>query len=82
MATIDATTAETGAAVASKIAIAAQNGGAAVALFGGLTMVELAAFGGLIVAILGYVTNTLINWYYKSQHLKLARKNATQMYDE
>lgn len=82
MATIETVTAEAGNAVASKIAIVAQNGGATVAIFGGLTNVELAAYGGLVIAFIGFVTNTIITWYFKNEHLKLARKNATAVYDE
>jgi hypothetical protein len=74
--------AETGAALASKIATAVQNGGAAVALFGGFTAVELAAFGGLIVAFLGWITNAVITWHFKSEHLKLAKRNQTEFYDD
>jgi hypothetical protein len=74
--------ADTGAAVAAKVATAVQNGGAAVSLFGGLTAVEWAAFGGLFFAFLGWLTSSLINWYFRSQHLKLAKKNQTEFYDE
>lgn len=60
----------------SKAATAAERGGAAVAVWGGFTATELAAFGGLIVAVLGFMVNSITNWYFKAQHLKLARQNA------
>jgi hypothetical protein len=74
--------ADTGSEVAAKVATAVQNGGAAVAFFGGMTAVELAAFGGLIVAVLGWITNAIITWHFKSEHLKLAKRNQTEFYDE
>lgn len=76
------TTAETSAALVSKLATAAQYGGSGTAMYFGLTANELAAFGGLAVAIVGFVVNAVVNFYFKSQHLKLARKNATEFYDE
>jgi hypothetical protein len=60
----------------AKTANAAEKGGATVAVLGGLTATELAAFGGLLVAIFGFVVNTAMNWYFKAQHLKLARETA------
>jgi hypothetical protein len=64
------------AAFVSKAANAAEKGGAAVAVVGGFTATELAAFGGLAVAILGYVTSQVMNFYFKHQHLKIARAAA------
>ena len=54
--------------------------GAAVLL--GLTANELAAVGGLVVAFLALVINTGVNIYFKSQHLKLARKKAGVLEDD
>lgn len=48
--------------------------GGGVAAVGGWTANEIAAFGGLGLAIAGF----LLNWWYKHQHLKLARKKAAQ----
>ncbi len=42
----------------------------------GMTANELAAWASIIIAILAFVTNTIITWYFKSQHLKLARERA------
>lgn len=46
--------------------------GGTVAGIGGLTANEIAAFGGLALAVVGF----LLNWWYKHQHLELARKRA------
>jgi hypothetical protein len=66
----------------AKGANAAEKGGAAVAVLGGFTATELAAFGGLIVAVLGYLTNALMTWHFKSQHLKIAQQAAKADPDE
>lgn len=42
----------------------------------GLTANEAAALGGLLVAFLAMVINALMNFYFKSQHLKIAREKA------
>jgi hypothetical protein len=55
-----------------KAATAAQYGGSASAVYFGLTANEIAAFGGLIIAIIGLV----VNIWYKHQHLKIAREKA------
>jgi Bacteriophage holin family, superfamily II-like len=64
------------AATVMKAANAGEKGGALVAIFGGLTATEFAAIGGLAIAFLGFLTNAVMNWYFKSQHLKLAREKA------
>jgi hypothetical protein len=46
--------------------------GGTVAAVGGWTANEIAAFGGLGLAIAGF----LLNWYYKHQHLRIAREKA------
>jgi hypothetical protein len=53
-----------------KTATAAQYGGSSAAVYFGLTANEIAAFGGLAIAFIGYLTSV----YYKHQHLKLAKK--------
>lgn len=70
------------AALVHKAANAAEKGGAAVAVAGGLTATELAAFGGLVVAAIGMVVNAGMNWYFKAQHLRLAREQAKADEDE
>lgn len=54
----------------TKAATTAQYGGSATAVYFGLTANEIAAFGGLIIAIIGLI----VNIWYKHQHLKIARK--------
>ncbi len=55
-----------------KAATAAQYGGSGAAVYFGLTANEIAAFGGLIIAIIGLV----VNIWYKHQHLKIAKQKA------
>lgn len=43
----------------------------------GLTANEVAALGGLLVAFLAMVVNAAITWHFKSEHLKLASKKAS-----
>jgi hypothetical protein len=54
----------------TKAATTAQYGGSATAVYFGLTANEIAAFGGLIIAVIGLI----VNIWYKHQHLKLAKK--------
>ena len=56
----------------AKVATTAQYGGSASAVYFGLTANEIAAFGGLIIAVIGLV----VNIWYKNQHLKIAKKKA------
>ena len=43
----------------------------------GLTANEIAALGGLVIAFVAMVINAAITWYFKSQHLKLAREKSS-----
>ena len=61
-------------AVTSKVTY----GAAGSALLFGLTANELAAVSGIVVAALALIINTATSWYFKSQHLKLARDTARQ----
>lgn len=64
----------------TKIASTAQYGGSGGAFYFCLSAGEwqiIGVAGGLLVAVLGFA----VNWYYKEQHLRLARKNATEFYD-
>jgi hypothetical protein len=56
-------------AVLHKAASAATYGGSGAAVVFGMSANEFAAIGGLLIAVIGL----LINWWYKHQHLKLAR---------
>lgn len=56
----------------TKAATTAQYGGSGAAVYFGLTANEIAAFGGLIIALIGL----LVNIWYKHQHLKIAKEKA------
>ena len=56
----------------TKAATTAQYGGSGAAVYFGLTANEIAAFGGLIIAIIGLG----VNIWYKHQHLKIAKEKA------
>ena len=58
-------------AMAQKITSATTYGGSGVAMYFGLTANEIAAFGGLFVAVIGLVANIWITWHFKSKHYKL-----------
>jgi hypothetical protein len=69
---IDQQSVETGGVVVAK---AAQYGGAAGALIFGLSPGEwqaIGVIGGLLVGLGGF----LLAWYYKAQHLKVAKERA------
>lgn len=66
---------ETAAAI-QKVAHGATYGGAGTAVYFGYTANEIAAFGGLAVAVLGLIISQAMNFYFKLQHLKLARETA------
>jgi len=59
--------------VVTKISSTATYSGSTAAVYFGLTANEIAAFGGLTVAIIGLV----VTWYYKHQSLKILRKSPT-----
>ena len=61
-----------------KAASTATYSGSAGAVYFGLTANELAAFGGLGIAVIGL----LVSWYYKHQHLQIAKKNNQPADDE
>ena len=52
--------------IINKVANTATYAGSSAAVFFGLTANEIAAFGGLIIAIIGL----WVSWYYKHQHKK------------
>ena len=52
----------------------ATNGGAAAALYFGLTSADIAAFGGLLIGIIGL----LVNVYYKHKEFRLRSKGAVE----
>lgn len=68
----------TSSLVVTKVANTATYGGSGSAVFFGLTANEFAAVGGIVVAVIGL----LINWWYKHQHLQLAREKQKADLDE
>lgn len=62
----------------TKTATAAQYGGSGAALYFGLTANEIAAFGGLAIAIIGF----FVNWWYKHKHYKLAERKLMEEADD
>lgn len=60
-----------------KASHAATYSGSGAAVYFGLTANEVAAFGGLIVAILGL----LVTWYYKHQALQILRDKHKDFYE-
>ena len=60
------------ATAVTKVANTAQYGGSGAAVYFGLTANEIAAFGGLFIAVIGL----LVNIWYKQQHLKIAKEKA------
>ena len=66
-----------GQATDSAVAAGAQKvsvGGGTVAFFGGLSANEIAAFGGLLIALVGL----LVQWHYKHK----SDKRATRLYEK
>lgn len=58
----------------------ASHAGVGVAVFGGLTATDLAAFGGLAVALIGTVVAQGINWYYRhKEHQRAERESAARL---
>lgn len=56
--------------VVHKVSAVAGTAGAASAIIFGLTANEFAAIGGLVVAILAFVTNLVITFYFKNEERK------------
>lgn len=55
---------------------------ASIATLGGLTMNELVAVAGLVIAIVSMIITHAMNWWFKWQHLKLARERAASEGDD
>jgi hypothetical protein len=64
----------------TKVSSVATYAGSSAAVYFGLTANEIAAFGGLIVAIIG----VLVTWYYKHQSLQVLRASqaSRRMHDD
>lgn len=61
--------------LAAKAASASQWGGSAAAILGGINSNWVAAIGGILIGIAGL----LMNWWFKHEHLKIARKAAAKV---
>ena len=70
------------AATVMKGAQAGEKSGVLLTLIGGLTATEIAAFGGLALAVLSYLTNAAMTFYFKREHLKIAQQTAKAAEDE
>lgn len=62
---------ETALAIGAKVTTAMTQGGAGVAIIGGLTFNELAIAVGIAVSVLSMLGNWAINWYWRSQEHRL-----------
>jgi hypothetical protein len=82
--------ADAGATIVAKLASTAQVAGPVVAVgsatkqYLGYTLDEWSLIGiiaGIALGVLGYLTTAAMNWYFRSQHLKLAQQKAGEFYD-
>lgn len=55
-----------------KTSIAGTQIGGLLAVVGGLTLNQWLAIGGFLMAVLSFIFQAWITWYYKEKHLKLA----------
>ncbi len=62
---------ETALAVGAKVTTAMTQGGAGVAIIGGLTFNEMAIVVGIVVSVLSMAGNWAINWYWQSREHRL-----------
>lgn len=73
---------QTTGAVAIKAANAVTQAAAAGTVYFGLTLNELGVIIGIIVAVVGLIGQLGLTWYYKHQHLELARQKRAGDRDE
>jgi len=45
-------------------------------------IITMCALGGFFVSILGYLTASILNWYFNYQHLKIAQREASRRTDK
>lgn len=65
---------QTTGAVAIKVANAVTQTAAAGTIYSGLTLNEVGVIVGIVVAVIGLIGQLSLTWYYKHQHLQLARQ--------
>lgn len=68
--------------VAQKVTAGVTYGGSASAVFFGLSANEIAALGGLAVAVVAGVANVWINWHFKRKHYLLAERGTQVVADD
>lgn len=64
-----------------RVAATATYGGAGSAVVFGMTANEIAAYGGLAVAIIGLLVGQAVSIYFKFRHLRLAEQAAKERPD-
>lgn len=57
--------------VGGKVTFGMTHGGAAIGIYGGLTLNELAVVVGIVVSIAGLLGNLAITWHWKARHYRL-----------
>lgn len=65
---------QTTGAVAIKVAGTITQAAAAGTVYFGLTLNEIGVVIGMLVAVIGLIGQLSLTWYYKHQHLQLARQ--------
>ena len=73
---------QTTGAVAIKVAGTVTQAAAAGTVYFGLTLNEIGVVIGMLVAVIGLIGQIGLTWYYKHQHLELARKKRARDNDE
>lgn len=73
---------QTTGAVAIKVANTVTQTAAAGTIYFGLTLNEIGVIVGIVVAVIGLVGQLALTWYYKHQHLQLAREKRAADNDE
>lgn len=73
---------QTTGAVAIKAANVVTQAAAAGTVYFGLTLNELGVIVGMFVAIVGLIGQLTLTWYYKHQHLQLARNKRASDNDQ
>lgn len=73
---------QTTGAVAIKAANAVTQAAAAGTIYFGLTLNEIGVIIGMFVAVVGLVGQLGLTWYYKHQHLELARQKRASDNDQ
>lgn len=73
---------QTTGAAAIKVAGTVTQAAAAGTVYFGLTLNEIGVIIGMFVAVVGLVGQLGLTWYYKHQHLELARRKRAEDNDQ